>query len=180
MKHTRELTAEERRLWAQTTRHDRRFRPLSAEEHAAGEEAIIAAFGDTLAPPIAEPKPALRRVPVAPLLVPLDRRARAQLLRRHQRVDRTLDLHGMGRVEAYQAVRQCLARAAQEGLRHLVIVTGKGTRDGAGVLRASLPHWLNEPVLRGLIIGIAHGAPHEGGDGMMHVLLRRGLHEPLD
>jgi DNA-nicking Smr family endonuclease len=39
------------------------------------------------------------------------------------------------------------------------------------VLRRELPHWLNAPALRPLILALAH--PHRANTGAVHVLLRR-------
>ncbi|MBU6419420.1 MAG: Smr/MutS family protein [Proteobacteria bacterium] len=57
-----------------------------------------------------------------------------------------------------------MAHAA--GLRCVEIVTGNGE-----ILAKELPHWLNTPSLRPLILGIAH--PHARNAGAIRVLLRR-------
>jgi DNA-nicking Smr family endonuclease len=52
----------------------------------------------------------------------------------------------------------------------VAIVTGKGSGEG-GILRRELPHWLNLPSVRPLILGAAH--PHRANTGAIHLLLRR-------
>lgn len=101
----------------------------------------------------------------------LDRRRWDDLRRGRTRPERTLDLHGRRAEDAHAAVRAFVLAAQAEGLRCVAIVTGKGTGETGGVLRRELPHWLNAPPLRGLILAIAH--PHRANTGAVHLLLRR-------
>lgn len=84
----------------------------------------------------------------------------------------SLDLHGYTRQEAYQLTHAFIRRHQERGHRHLVIITGKG-RTSEGVLRAELPDWLNGPELRPYIGGIYHADPRNGGEGVLHVLLKK-------
>jgi DNA-nicking Smr family endonuclease len=79
---------------------------------------------------------------------------------------RTLDLHGMTAARAHQAVVQLIVAAYAAQLRVVEIITGKGE-----VLLRELPHWLNSPQLRPLILALAH--PHAANTGSVRVLLRR-------
>jgi DNA-nicking Smr family endonuclease len=101
----------------------------------------------------------------------LDRKRWENLRRGRTRPERTLDLHGRRAADAHAAVRAFVLAAQAEGLRCIAIVTGKGTGETGGVLRRELPHWLNAPPLRGLILAIAH--PHGANTGAVHLLLRR-------
>ena len=49
-------------------------------------------------------------------------------------------------------MRRFLAEAQADGLRCVAIVTGKGSSAEGGVLRRELPHWLNAPDLRPLLL----------------------------
>ena len=82
-----------------------------------------------------------------------------------------MDLHGCRAQDAHGAVQAFLAQAMAEGLRCVAIVTGKGGGGEGGVLRRELPHWLNAPSLRPLLLGAAH--PHHSNPGAVHLLLRR-------
>jgi DNA-nicking Smr family endonuclease len=88
-------------------------------------------------------------------------------------IDATLDLHGLTQSEAHAAVQGFVARAAERGRRTLLIVTGKGRRDGVGVLKSALPRWLNEAPVRDDILALAEARPEHGGSGAFYVLLRR-------
>lgn len=114
--------------------------------------------------------PALR--PKAPLAA-LPTREANRRLRAEGNIEATLDLHGMGKLEAYAAVQQFIARQRAAGRRHLAIITGKGRHGEAGILRSHLPHWLNEPSLRSWISAFTTARAEKGGTGVTHVLLKR-------
>jgi len=86
-----------------------------------------------------------------------------------------LDLHGMTQDQARTAVARFLSRAAAEGARTVIGVTGTGGRfgGGEGVLKRRFPEWLADPGVRGLVSGIAPAHPRHGGAGAYYVLLKR-------
>jgi DNA-nicking Smr family endonuclease len=101
----------------------------------------------------------------------LDHRRWKALRRGDLRAERTLDLHGRRADEAHRALRNFLHEAALDGVRHVTVITGKGPAPEGGVLRRELPHWLNAPDLRALVLGAAH--PHPTNAGAVNILLRR-------
>lgn len=88
--------------------------------------------------------------------------------------DRVLDLHGYTRDVAHDLLTAAISDAALDGARVLLVVTGKGAREGGGVLRAALPHWLEAPALRPYIAALRPAHPRHGGSGAWYVVLRRG------
>src|SRR5206468_288224 len=113
-----------------------------------------------------------------PVLTPgavigVDKRLADRLKRGRLPIDATLDLHGLTQGEAHAAVQGLVARSVERGRRTLLIVTGKGRRDGGGVLKSALPRWLNEAPSRGDILALAQARPEHGGSGALYVLLRR-------
>ncbi|MFC0407662.1 Smr/MutS family protein [Roseomonas elaeocarpi] len=124
---------------------------------------------------VARPAAPALRLPPPPISVGtpgpgLDARRWRDLRRGKLRPERTLDLHGRRAQDAHGAVLHFLAEAHADGLRCVAIVTGKGSGEG-GVLRRELPHWLNLPALRPLLLGAAHSGP--ANTGAVHLLLRR-------
>jgi DNA-nicking Smr family endonuclease len=82
------------------------------------------------------------------------------------RAARVLDLHGMTAARAHHATLQFILTAYAQQLRVVEIITGKGE-----VLLRELPHWLNAPQLRPLILALAH--PHAANTGSVRILIRR-------
>jgi DNA-nicking Smr family endonuclease len=72
----------------------------------------------------------------------------------------------MTAARAHQAVSHFINEAYAGQLRIVEIITGKGE-----ILHRELPHWLNSPQLRPLILALAH--PHSANTGAVRVLLRR-------
>jgi DNA-nicking Smr family endonuclease len=111
---------------------------------------------------------------------PLDRfagvdRANAERLKRGLHpIEARLDLHGMTQAEAHRALAAFVAGSRDAALRCVLVITGRGLgQSGPGVLKSSLPRWLEEPLLRRHILAIAPAQPHHGGAGATYMLLRR-------
>lgn len=102
-------------------------------------------------------------------------------------VEKTLDLHGYKQVQAYKRLHIFIAQAAREGIRCVLVITGKGTfskahygqpADGGeerpvGILRQNVPVWLHERFFRALVSKIAPAHPQDGGSGAIYVFLKR-------
>lgn len=104
----------------------------------------------------------------------LDAQTMRRLKRGEVRLEDGIDLHGNTLELAHAAVNRFIARAHASGKRCVLIVTGHGRgRKGSGLLRAEVPHWLNDGALRSLILGVATAQPKDGGAGALYVLLRK-------
>lgn len=133
--------------------------------------------------PLASPRGTPPKAP--PPLVPIERRKARRIARGHVEIDARLDLHGLRQVDAERRLRTFLVRARAEGLRTVLIITGKGgARDGEdsfassdrnerGVLRRSVPLWLEAPELRDCVAGIAPAHVRHGGSGALYIHLRK-------
>ncbi len=85
-----------------------------------------------------------------------------------------IDLHGLTQGEAHGLLLAFLHRAHAEGLRHILIITGKGASFGSdGVLRQAVPHWFATPSFRPYVSAYEDAARHHGGSGALYVRLRR-------
>ena len=80
---------------------------------------------------------------------------------------------------AHRALDSFIGGAAKQGLRCVIVITGKGLRGlaesvgDAGILRNAVPRWLNESNLRPKILAFTAAQPRDGGGGALYVLLRR-------
>jgi len=88
-------------------------------------------------------------------------------------IEARLDLHGMTQDEAHRALDRFIPAMREDGRRAVLIITGKGTREGGGVLRQAVPRWLDEARLRPHVLAIEEARPQHGGAGALYVLLRR-------
>ncbi len=115
-----------------------------------------------------------------PPLAPLEKRLKRRLGVGKAQVDDVLDLHGMTQAQAHRALNNFLWRAAEDGARLVLVITGKGAprrRGGGaperGVLRRNVPHWLRAPELRAVVLSVEEAARPHGGAGALYVRLRR-------
>jgi DNA-nicking Smr family endonuclease len=120
-----------------------------------------------------------KRRSMAPM-PPLDRfagidRANAERLKRGlHRIEARLDLHGMTQAEAHRALSGFVMASRDAGRRCVLVITGRGLgQNGPGILKSSVPRWLEEPELRRHILAVAAAQPQHGGSGAAYLLLRR-------
>jgi len=107
----------------------------------------------------------------------IDHRMAQRFKRGQLPIDAHLDLHGMTRERAHEALNRFLASAQSRGDRCIVVVTGKGQKGPlephTGVLKATLPRWLNDAPNRARVLAFAPARPQHGGAGAFYVLLKR-------
>jgi DNA-nicking Smr family endonuclease len=163
----RRPSAEESALWRAAMRDVRRRGAAPAPSAPAPEAAAPAADP---APRRADP---VHVKPAPPPGTGLDRRSAHRFRRGQMAIDARLDLHGMTQDEAHRALTRFILRGYETGRRAVLIVTGKGTREGGGVLRQAVPRWLAEPGCRAVILAVSEAQPQHGGGGALYVLLRR-------
>jgi DNA-nicking Smr family endonuclease len=118
-----------------------------------------------------------------PRAAPLDRQTSRQLDKGKLEVEARLDLHGMRQRDAHAQLRRFLKTAQARGLRHVLVITGKGAdqaaaksfyeEDERGVLRNAVPHWLAEPEFAALVVSFSPAPRRLGGEGALYVRLRR-------
>ncbi|WP_419907098.1 Smr/MutS family protein [Hoeflea sp.] len=105
---------------------------------------------------------------------PIDRSVYRKLARGRVPLEARIDLHGMTQDEAHDLLLGFLRSAHARGLRHVLVITGKGTsRGGEGVLRRAVPRWLGFAAFRELASGVEPAARGHGGDGALYVRLKR-------
>jgi DNA-nicking Smr family endonuclease len=176
--HGRPLSPEEIDLWLQAMRtvqprHPRpnsgRFRPSLSQPPTSRQ----------MSEAIAGKPPAIAK-PWVPPLVPLERRLRQRLQRGQIEVHGAVDLHGMRQAQAHRTLQSFLRQAQANGARVVLVITGKGSsgRAGAtieaeGVLRRSVPLWLQAAELRSVVIGFEQAGIAHGGAGALYVRIRR-------
>jgi DNA-nicking Smr family endonuclease len=101
---------------------------------------------------------------------------RDEVLRRLRRgqfaVEDEIDLHGLGRHAAHEALREFIGASMDRRLRCVRVVHGKGLRSGprGPVLKHVVNHWLQRMQD---VAAFATARPVDGGTGAVYVLLGR-------
>jgi DNA-nicking Smr family endonuclease len=124
-----------------------------------------------------------------PPITGFDRRTAQRLTRGQTDIDRRIDLHGTGIEMARVRLHQFLQAAQQDGVRTVLVITGKGDSpyarhtlhgaghfhapERAGRLRRLVPEWLHEAEFRALVSGFQPAHPKHGGGGAFYVRIRR-------
>ena len=188
----RGLTADEAELWAHAMRDAKSLkRRQRAAERADKPPAVSEQQAEQPAPspppPVpaqAAPRAARPTPPSPPPLADFEDRHRRKLARNVETIDARLDLHGMRQREAYGALRAFLFASAARGNRHVLVITGKGTRaeiertrdfmqEERGVLRRLVPQWLAEPEFRAIVLSYTTAGVRHGGEGALYIRLRK-------
>lgn len=139
-------------------------------------------------PEKAQPK-ASAPAPKAPRVAPLadfNRRALRQVASGKVAIDARLDLHGLGRHDARARLRTFLLGSQAKGHKVVLVITGKGGEAEVadhlarmhggperGVLRRSVPEWLEEHEFRTVVLSYTAAGVRHGGDGALYVRLRK-------
>ncbi|TDK30386.1 DNA mismatch repair protein MutS [Rhizobium deserti] len=183
MKGGRKLDPEERILWGKVAKSARAL-PGRLAEILEFEEAEKS---KTSTEDTAKPKPVIvaqeqvtgrsDRKPAKPAGIhhPLEKPTKQKLAKGRLPIEARLDLHGLYQDEAHDLLLDFLLRAHQRGLRHVLVITGKGSSMGSeGALRRAVPLWFSKTEFRFLISSYEGAARHHGGEGAMYVRLSRG------
>jgi len=131
----------------------------------------------------------------------MDSKDRKKIERGFVKMEARLDLHGFDSARAHALLLQFISHAAMNGKKHVLIITGKGSsfkneygkngqlrqkelrrgeetvRQG-GVLRQSVPLWLETAPFRPYVSAVEEAARHHGGEGALYVRLRRQKGRP--
>lgn len=173
------ITHEDRILWEKVARTAKPLKGRSFNEmidvlaldagHAASDE--LPGLDGSAAKPVhpksktAKPHPGPQR---------LDEPTHRKIAKGKVSLGARIDLHGLTQGEAHTLLHAFLHRAHAEGLRHVLIITGKGTSFGSdGVLRQAVPHWFSTPAFKPYVGAYEDAARHHGGHGAIYVRLRR-------
>lgn len=187
----RGLSDEDRDIWgrvAQTARplHARPFRAEPEPPAAPPPRRVSEVARSVLRPNPSGPPPghdlahplseALARVPVA-----MDKRQFQRMTRGKLAPEARIDLHGMTLAQAHGALNGFILRAQAQGLRLVLVITGKGKTsedDGPiprrrGALKHDVPQWLRMAPLGPAVLEIREAHARHGGSGAYYVYLRR-------
>ncbi len=175
------LSHEDRIIWARIARTVEAFPGKQVPED--DWFAVEAPASTTPAPPEKPVKPAQSvlstNTPPRQQPHPIEKPVIRKLARGRLPIDGRIDLHGLTQSEAHNLLFGFLARAHERGLRHVLVITGKGASRGSeGALKRAVPVWLTKPEFRFLISGYEDAARGHGGEGALYIRLRREKANP--
>ena len=147
--------------------------PAPLPKFKIGAKSRDATPGNNLAPTLSE---RLAEEPVR-----MDQRAFQRLKRGRLYPEARIDLHGMTLDQAHPALTGFVMRSYAEGMRLVLVITGKGkARDDGGpipvrfgVLKHQVPQWLKMAPLGPIVLQVTEAHQKHGGSGAYYVYLRR-------
>ena len=188
---SRRLAPDEQALWALVAATVKPLHPRKAPPPVAVPDQPPAVdrhrVGAIRARPVPAPLPAPARAPSSSgspaesLDSGWDRRIASGKLA----PDLVIDLHGLRRAQARHLLYTRVADAERNGLRVILVITGKGHdpgpspadlmegRSARGAIRADLPRWLGEDGLSSRIAAVRRAHPRHGGTGAAYLILKR-------
>ncbi|MFC0201279.1 Smr/MutS family protein [Paracoccus rhizosphaerae] len=195
MRRRKGLSPEDADLWARVARTAKPLNPRIPADHPqssplASTAPVVPAVpapalprfrvGQTAAVPAARlPQPQTPAERLAAADLRMDARTHRKMTQGKLRPEARLDLHGMTLAAAQPRLMQFILSCHSNGLRLVLVITGKGRGDHGplptrpGALRHQVPHWLHSPPLSAVVqqVGAAHF--RHGGEGAYYVYLRR-------
>lgn len=95
--------------------------------------------------------------------------------------ERTIDLHGYTAAAAHHRLERGLDEAIRDGVRVILLVTGRAPRRNAsridlplrGIIRSSIGDWLAASCHAGSVAAVRNAHPRHGGAGALYIVLRR-------
>ncbi|MBR2141049.1 MAG: Smr/MutS family protein [Rickettsiales bacterium] len=90
-------------------------------------------------------------------------------------IDLKVDFHGMTLDEAFEHLIYVVNYAYNNGLRFLLLITGKGsgTKDGRETIKSMMEHWFIHKDIVGKVIKYVDAKHKDGGTGALYVLIKR-------
>ncbi|OCO99586.1 MULTISPECIES: Smr/MutS family protein [unclassified Ensifer] len=182
MAREKKLSAEDRILWGKVARStrpmpgrlDELMGMLVEDEPPKPQDQPKAKQQQTATGAIEQQGIALTKKPGEKVHQPLEKPVKRKLAKGRLALEARIDLHGMIQSEAHGLLLQFLLRAHERGLRHVLVITGKGTSFGSdGALKRAVPLWLSLPEFRPLISSYEPAARNHGGEGALYVRLAR-------
>lgn len=155
--------------------------PMPAQKMVNGAMTAHSAFGGSEPEPPTEARAKLSPQNQKPGSHPaLDRRTAQRLQRGQLPLEGRLDLHGMTQKQAYAALLRFISASRSYNRRLVLVVTGKGwnpeargPEEAVGVLRRSVPRWLESPPFVEHVAAVRDAHLRHGGSGALYVMLRR-------
>jgi DNA-nicking Smr family endonuclease len=132
-----------------------------------------------ISPRIDLPQTPAEMLAAAPLQ--MDAKTHGKMTRGKLAPEARIDLHGLTLSEAHPELIRFILNAQSDGMRLVLVITGKGKRgqdigpipQRMGILRHQVPQWLRLPPLGQAVLQVSEAHLKHGGSGAYYVYLRR-------
>ncbi|MDY8108977.1 Smr/MutS family protein [Fulvimarina sp. 2208YS6-2-32] len=178
MRRRKTLSAEDRRLWAGVARtavplKDKVLPSYPEEAEAPPQRPAPAPFDPR--PNLAPTSPGRHSEPRALKVQPsIERPTKRKISKGRIAIDARIDLHDMTQDSAHAALSNFLRQAQMMGMRHVLVITGRGKPGGArGILKRMVPFWFASAEFRMLVSAFENADRHHGGEGALYVRVRK-------
>jgi DNA-nicking Smr family endonuclease len=181
----RKLSTDERILWGKVARSTR---PMPGNQDVLSELDAFLIEAESVAAAVEKGKSGITPggdvgsqtgAPAAPkspsgVHHPFERPVKRKIAKGRLALEARIDLHGLVQSEAHLMLLEFLLRAHERGMRHVLVITGKGSSLGSeGALKRAVPLWFSKPEFRYLISSYETAAQHHGGEGALYIRLSR-------
>ena len=194
MARRRSLTAEDHDLWHAVARTARPLHgppPRPPEADPLNDASVILHHTRPRLSPFAlgEKVRSPERRDLAPSLpellgqapLQMDAKTHGKMTRGKLQPEARLDLHGLTLAEAHPELIGFILSSQSQGLRLVLVITGKGKRredsgpipQRTGALRHQVPQWLRLPPLGAAVLQVTEAHVRHGGSGAYYVYLRK-------
>ena len=104
----------------------------------------------------------------------IDRNSVKKIDQGSYKIDLIVDLHGYTTEQAFDLVRNCIAKSWSENYRLLLFITGRGKRNTeSATINSLFLKWMSSSQIRPYILRVSIADRKHGGDGAFYVLLKR-------
>ena len=168
----RKLKPEETRLWGRVAET---VKPRPGKSVPKVEAEAAKPKPDAGDPPARLPIPVVAKASKPKAAAPpdpIEPGRKRRIVRGRDPLEARIDLHFMTHDRARAALEAFILRAYDDGVREVLVITGKGTL-GEGILRRQTPEWLAAPPLRAIVAGVSKADRRHGGEGALYVALKR-------
>lgn len=173
---TRPLKDEDLAVWGQATEHVTQYAAPNIHKENTLKR-LKRHYGQDLAGTITLEtfgvSPSLKPISPQPSSFQVDAALKKRFEKGELPIDGKIDLHGMTLAQAHHRFTQFIMGKIKDGARFVLVITGKGSGDGTGVIRKNLPLWCDDKNLKPHILQITSAQAKHGGSGASYILLRR-------
>lgn len=88
-------------------------------------------------------------------------------------IEAVVDLHGLNETQALSTLTNFIEKSYANGLRLILVITGKGSADKPSVIKSRIESWLNFDHIKPYLLRFSQASAKHGGMGAFYLYLRK-------